>query len=115
MMLSKDKTTKKIVAKTLSTKLTPKELEEIDNLVKAGLYLNGSDFLREAVRERLKAINIIKHREVNYDTAKKEVLGYYRKYNKAFMSDVSDDLELDIELVVNITDELIKEGRLKEV
>jgi Arc/MetJ-type ribon-helix-helix transcriptional regulator len=105
----------KIIAKTLSTKLTPIELQEIDNLVKAGLYLNGSDFLREAVRERLKAINIIKHRDIDYDTAKKEVLGYYRTYKKAFMSDVSDDLELDIELIVNITDELIKEGRIKEV
>ena len=105
----------KLGAKTLSTKLTPAELQEIDNLINAGLYLNGSDFLREAVRERLKAIKIIKHRDIDYDTAKKEVLGYYKKYNKAFMSDVSDDLELDIELIVNITDELIKEGRIKEV
>ncbi|MCL2115500.1 MAG: ribbon-helix-helix domain-containing protein [Methanobrevibacter sp.] len=107
--------TEKLAAKTLSTKLTPNEVQEIDNLVNAGLYLNSSDFLREAVRERLKAIKIIKLRDIDYDTAKKEILGYYKKYNKAFMSDVADDLELDIELVVNITDELIKEGRIKEV
>ena len=114
-MLSSEKTLEKVESKTLATKLTPVEVKEINNLVKAGLYLNGADFLREAVREKLKAINIIKYKDIDYDTAKKEVLGYYKKYNKAFMSDVSDDLELDIELVVNITDELIKEGRLKEV
>jgi Arc/MetJ-type ribon-helix-helix transcriptional regulator len=107
--------TERKISKSVATKLTPVELKEIDNLVNAGIYLNSSDFLREAVREKLRSIKIIKHRDIDYDTAKKEVLGYYRTYNKAFMSDVSDDLELDIELVVNITDELIKEGRIKEV
>ena len=105
--------TEKLKSKSIASKLTPVELQEIDNLVKAGFYLNSSDFLRDAVRERLKAIKVIKLRDIDYDTVKGEVLGYYREYNKAFMSDVADDLELDLELAVNITDELIKEGRLK--
>ena len=46
---------------------------------------------------------------------KKEVLGYYRSYEEAYISEVAEDLEMDLELVFQITDELEKEGRLKGV
>lgn len=98
--------------KTIGTKLTPKESEEINKLIDAGIYLSASDFLREAVRDKLKAIKVIKIREVDYDVAKKEVLGYYRKYLEAYDYEVADDLELDYELVCQIVDELESEGRL---
>ncbi|KZX16407.1 hypothetical protein [Methanobrevibacter curvatus] len=54
-------------------------------------------------------------REVNYKTAKKEILGYYKINKEAYIHDVANDLELDLELVANITNELIKEGRLGDV
>lgn len=101
--------------KTIGTKLTHNEFEEINKLIKAGIYLNISDFLREAVREKLKAIKVIKVRDVDYDTAKKEVLGYYRSYSEAYDYQVADDLELDYELVCQIVDELETEGRLGAV
>jgi hypothetical protein len=40
-------------------------------------------------------------RDVDYDTAKKEVLGYYRSYSEAYDYQVADDLELDYELVLS--------------
>ncbi len=98
--------------KTIGTKLTHNEIEVINNLIEAGVYLSVSDFLREAVREKLKAIKVIKVRNVNYDTAKKEVLGYYQAYSEAYDYQVADDLELDYELVCQIVDELQEEGRL---
>ncbi len=101
--------------KTVGTKLTHKENEEINKLIGAGIYLSVSDFLREAVREKLKAIKVIKVREVQYDVAKKEVLGYYRNYTEAYDYEVADDLELDYELVCQIVDELEAEGRLGAV
>jgi Arc/MetJ-type ribon-helix-helix transcriptional regulator len=110
-MLSKEKS----ISKSIATKLPQIELEEINRLVDAGVFLSGSDFVREAIRDKLRSIKIIKIRDLDYDTAKKEVLGYYREYNKAFMSDVADDLELDLELVVNINDKKKKEGRIKPV
>lgn len=101
--------------KTVATKLTPIEYHEINDLVNAGVFLSASDFVREAVRDKLKAIKITKSRDVDYNTAKKEVLGYYRSYEDPYMSELAEDLELDLELVVNITKELIKEGRVKEL
>ncbi|KZX11632.1 hypothetical protein [Methanobrevibacter filiformis] len=98
--------------KTLGTKLTNIEYEAIQEIINAGMYLNSSDFVREAVRDKLKSINIIRLKDIDYDTAKKEVLGYFRKYQESYISEVAENLELDLELVIKITDELEKEGRL---
>jgi hypothetical protein len=98
--------------KTVGTKLTPHENEEIQNLIDAGIYLSFSDFIREAIRDKLKAIKVIKIREVDYDTAKKEILGYYKNYSEAYDYEVADDLELDYKFVCQILEELEKEGRL---
>lgn len=101
--------------KAVGTKITPRENEEIENLIKAGIYLSFSDFIREAVRDKLKAIKVIKIRDLDYDKAKQEVLGYYKKYSEAYDFEVADDLELDYELVCKITDELEAEGRLSVI
>ncbi|OPY23742.1 MAG: hypothetical protein A4E27_01414 [Methanobacterium sp. PtaU1.Bin242] len=61
----------------------------------------------------MKVINV--RGDVDYDTAKGEVLGYYKKYKRACEDEVAEDLELDYELVFNIVDELEEEGRLKVV
>ena len=108
-------TTKKPHSKAVGTKVTPRENKEIEDLIEAGVYLSVSDFIREAVRDKLKAIKVIKIRDVDYNVAKREVLGYYRTYSEAYDYEVADDLELDYELVCRITDELEAEGRLEMV
>jgi hypothetical protein len=45
------------------------ELEQIKQLVASCVYLNASDFVRDAVRDKLAAIKTIKYRDVDYDTA----------------------------------------------
>lgn len=103
------------LAKAIGTKLTQREIAEIKNLVNAGVYLSVSDFLRDAVRDKLKAVKIVKTREVDYDTAKKEVLGYYRSYREAYPYEVAENLELDYDLVWKITEELKTEGRIEVI
>jgi len=51
---------------------------------------------------------------IDYKTAKLEVLSYYKENQRVFISDVAWELELDLELVANITDDLVKEGRLRD-
>jgi Arc/MetJ-type ribon-helix-helix transcriptional regulator len=100
------------LAKAIGTKVTPREIEEINGLIEAGIYLSVSDFIREAVRDKLRAIKVIKLRDIDYELAKREILGYYRSYKEAYDYEVAHDLELDYELVCEITDELEREGRL---
>jgi Arc/MetJ-type ribon-helix-helix transcriptional regulator len=50
---------------------TQSELAQIQDLIDAGVYLNASDFVKEAIRDKLTAIKVIKCRDVDYETAKK--------------------------------------------
>lgn len=78
------------------------------------MYLNESDFVRDAIRHRLSEIKIIKCRDVDFQTAKKEILGYYRSRGEAYPDEAARDLELDFDLVMRVTGELRQEGRLVE-
>ena len=80
----------KATAKTVGTKLTLREFEEVSKLIDNGLYLSVSDFIRESIRDKLKATKVIKLRDVDYSIAKKEVLGYYRNYDEAYDYEVSE-------------------------
>jgi Arc/MetJ-type ribon-helix-helix transcriptional regulator len=99
--------------KVVGAKLTQNEIGQINKLVEAGFYLNPSDFIREAVREKLAAIKVIEYRDVDYQTAKKEVAGYFQMKGEAYASDASTDLQLDYELVIQIMDDLEKEGKME--
>ena len=101
------------VGKVVGAKLTRNEIDQINRLVEAGLYLNPSDFIRDAVREKLATIKVIEYRDVDYETAKKEVAGYFQMKGEAYASDASTDLELDYELVCKIMDDLEKEGKME--
>ena len=77
------------------------------------IYLNTSDFVRDAIRDKLAAIKTIKYRDVDYKTAKKEVMGYFQERGEAYPSDIEEDLELDYKLICQIVEELKREGRLE--
>ena len=68
--------------------------------------------MRDAVRDKLAAIKTIKYRDVDYETAKKEVMGYFQERGEAYASEIEEDLELDYKLICQIMDELEREGRL---
>ena len=54
----------------------------------------------------------MKYRDLDYDTAKKEVMGYFQERGEAYPSEVEEDLELDYELVCQIVEELKREDAL---
>jgi Arc/MetJ-type ribon-helix-helix transcriptional regulator len=99
---------------SIGAKIAPVEARQIRELIEAGVYLNESDFVRDAIRHRLSEIKVIKCRDVDYETAKKEILGYYKSRGEAYPDEAALDLELDFDLVMKATEELRKEGRLVE-
>ena len=80
----------------IGSKITPSELTQIQDLIDAG-------------------IKVIKCRNVDYETAKKEITGYFQRMHEAYPDEISQDLELDFDLVRRITSERKKEGRLEAV
>lgn len=99
--------------RVVGSKVSAVELEQIKMLVESGVYLNTSDFVRDAIRDKLAAIKTIKYRDVDYETAKKEVMGYFQERGEAYPSEIEEDLELDYDLIRQIVDELKREGRLE--
>ena len=102
----------KEIGKTIATKVPINIHNQLINLIESGAYLSISDFLREAIREQLKSYKIAHFRQTNYFKAKKEVVSYFIKYNDCFLDEIAVDLELDFELVFNIVNDLILEGRV---
>jgi Arc/MetJ-type ribon-helix-helix transcriptional regulator len=99
---------------SIGAKIAPAEAKQIRELIEAGVYLNESDFVRDAIRHRLSEIKVIRCRDVDYETAKKEILGYYKSRTEAFPDEAAEDLELDFDLVMKATEELRRAGRLVE-
>ncbi len=105
----------KEIGKTIATKVPINIHNQLMNLIENGDYLSISDFLREAIREQLKTYKVANFREINYFDAKKEVLSYFIKYNDCFLDEIAIDLELEFELVLNIINDLINEGRVLRI
>lgn len=114
-MLSEEKL-KAPVSKSVSTKLAEQEYNKINDLVNNGLFLNSADFVREAIREKLKTYdNEITLRQIPYIQMKEEIIDYVKKNPEVDAVDIADDLLLDAFEVNKILVELIKEGILGEV
>ena len=105
----------KEIGKTIATKVPINIHNQLMNLIENGDYLSISDFLREAIREQLKTYKVANFREINYFDAKKEVLSYFIKYDDCFLDEIAIDLELDFELVYNILNDLIQEGKIVKI
>ncbi|MDM7934134.1 MAG: ribbon-helix-helix domain-containing protein [Methanothrix sp.] len=86
----------------------PAEARQIREMIEAGVYINESDFVRDAIRHRLSEIKVVKCRDADYEVAKKEILGYYKSRGEAYPDEAAVDLELDFELVMKATEELQK-------
>lgn len=104
--------TKTLKSKIHETKLSENEYKKILKIVESGEYSNVSDFIHEAIREKLEGIEIIKLRDVDREIAKKEIIEYYKKYKEAYPDEVANFLRIDFKLVMDITTELQKENVL---
>lgn len=102
------------VSVSIGAKIGAAEARQIRELIEAGVFLNESDFVRDAIRHRLAEIKVIKCRDVDYETARKEVAGYFKRRGDAYPDEAAEDLELDFDLVMKITQELRREGTLEE-
>ena len=99
---------------SIGAKIGVAEARQIRELIEAGLFLNESDFVRDAIRHRLAEIKVIKCRDIDYETARKEVAGYFKRMGEAYPDEAAEDLELDFDLVMKITEELRRNGTLEE-
>lgn len=93
-----------------ATRLTKKDEETINRLIKSGVFMNMSDFIREAVREKLERLGETKvvfvRGGITKEQAKKEIMNYAKKHPGSYVSDAADALGIDIVLAFEAAREL---------
>ncbi|MDG7015858.1 MAG: hypothetical protein JRM82_00610 [Nitrososphaerota archaeon] len=97
----------------VSAKLTRREAEEVARLVEAGLFLNTSDFVRDAVRSRLQEL-----RSASLDipaVVERRVYEYFRgRGGSAWPDEAAVALGYSILEVLDALERLRKKGRARE-
>lgn len=98
----------------ISTRLSPQEIQRIDSLIEAGLFLNRADFLRTAARKALEENEILALRDVDIKQAEREILNYLKKHGTAYPSDIADALRLDMSVVIQAVKNLWESEQIEE-
>lgn len=99
-------------------KLSENQVKKIDRIVDIFGYNSITDFIREAINHYVKEVEVlkvIKIREIPREQAKKEIREYLKDQGRAWMDEIADNLKLDFPLVVELIEELEKEGFVAEV
>ena len=101
------------MSQAAGTRLPDKTEQQIDKLVRQGFYMSRSEFIRDAVREKLASVRVIQLREdVNFQQAKREVLEYVKTKGTVWTSEIANDLRLDLEVVAQALQDLEREGEV---
>ncbi len=93
-------------SRIVATKLTRQEFDRITSLVLRGDFLNVSDFVRTAVREKLGFGESSRLSGKVSSNVEKEILKYYNKHEEVVPITIANELNLDYKLVHEILDKL---------
>lgn len=97
-----------------AVKLTPKEFEGVERLVKAGYFLNVSDFVRSAVRDKLEVMKLVLVRRISPMAAREEVYLYVKSHPGIYPDEIADALNLSIETVMEAVSVLVSKEKIGE-
>ena len=101
------------MSKQVAAKLSKVECDQIRRLVTSGLYINSSDFVRDAVRRRLAEINAVAK---NRSGSVKDELYRYMKERGGFIwpDEAAKELGYSVLDILEALRKLEKEGRAIE-
>jgi predicted transcriptional regulator with HTH domain len=107
--------TKQVKRYVYPVQLDETELEALD-VITERLHLSKSDAIRDAVRnyaEQIKGLEVFRVREISRAQARKEILEFLNKRDRAWASEIADELRLDISFVNGILEGLWGEKRVE--
>jgi len=95
--------------------LDDEELEALNAIV-VNLGGSKSEAIRTAIKsyaEQLRGMEVVKIRDIPRNQARKEILEFLSKRDRAFSSEIADALRLDLSLVNSVLEELWSEKRVE--
>lgn len=87
-------------------------LTRVKHLIELGYYLNAGDFLRDAVRSKLREFEIVVPKKLPWKKLKAEVLAVIKQSPEIYADEVAVKVGTDIETAIKAVDELIKEKKV---
>ena len=101
------------MSKQVAAKLSKVEYDQIKRLVKNGLYINSSDFVRDSVRRRLAEINAVA--KTRSESMKVELYRYMKERGGLIWPDeAARELGYSVLDILEALRKLEKEGRAIE-
>lgn len=107
--------TKQVKRYVYPVQLDDDELEALEDVVRL-LHLTKSEAIRQAIRnyaEQLKGLEVVRIRDLSKSQARKEILEFLEKNERAWASEIADSLRLDLSSVNKILEELWSEKRVE--
>jgi len=104
--------TKVVKRATIPVSLPASTVEKIEELRAKLGYRSRNDIIREAIRrfiEEMKETKVIYVEDVTLEQAKQEIVEYLRQHGSAYVSDIAEDLGIEIGLAFKAVEELEKE------
>ena len=85
--------------------------DEISSLVRAsGMYMTEAEFVREAIRAKLREFTLVKIRELSEEAIEEEVVAYIRDKGRAYPSDIAADRGIPYFNVLRAIERLVEKG-----
>ncbi len=102
-------------SRQIAVRLTPIEYERIIKLIDSGFYRSSADFAREAVRDKIRTLEVVSVKDVSMLEAKRMILAYLKRNpGSHFMSEIADEVGIDYGLAFKATNELLGSGKMKK-
>jgi len=87
--------------------------KQITRLLEAtGSYTSEAEFVREAIREKLRQVSTVELKDLPEKRARETILDYVKEHGQAYPSDITADLGIPYFTVVDIIEKLVREGTL---
>jgi len=102
---------------TLPVSLPISVVKEIERLRARLGYRSRNDVIREAIKrfiEDFEGSKAVYVRDLTLGQAKQEIVEYLKRHGSAYVSDMAEELSMDVELAFKAVEELEKEGVVGE-
>lgn len=99
----------------VAVRLSRADYARIRELIEAGLYRSSADFLREAVREKLRTMEVISVRNLDLEDAEKMIENYLAEHpGPSFASEIADALGIEYGIIFKAIHKLLEEGKIRK-
>ena len=102
-------------SRQIAVRLTPIEYERIIKMIDSGLYRSSADFARDAIRDKIRTLEVVSVKDVSMPEAKKIILAYLKRNpGSHFMSEIADEVGIDYGLAFKAAGELLGFGKIRK-